>query len=230
MRMLQKVLPGVIAIAALGACDIPDDGYAELSGEVIVPTAHLPLVVHPGDDDSDCNPDVDKGWEEFVAIGDTVPTLYVGIYTRPIDPLDTGNDEAGPDNWLQGCGEIDVDADPVTPPEERTWSCPIGGTTGRYVGTGDEGARFEFDALQLEKGDFFLYAWLDNRCREDNAPSASLVWDMGGPPGAFDNEGNAEEDVYDLVSGSEAQPVEIGGGGNSLGDPLVLTTALDATT
>ena len=230
MRMLlQKIFPGAIAVAALGACDIPDDGYNELSGEILVPAEHLPLVVMPDDEDSACDPETDKGWGEFVAIGDTVPTIYVGLYTRPLDALDAGAGEEGPDNWRQGCGEIDVDGDPVTPPESRTFSCPVGGTTARYVGPSDEGARFEFDALQLEKGDFFLFVWLDNRCREDNAPTTSLVWDIGGPPGLYDEEGNVEEDVYDLVLSDEAVPVSVGNGGNSLDDVLVLGTALDAS-
>ena len=65
MRIVQKFLPGVIAIAALAACDIPDDGYNELKGEILIPTAHLPLVVQPADEGSDCNPETEKGWGEF---------------------------------------------------------------------------------------------------------------------------------------------------------------------
>lgn len=230
MRMLQKLLPGVFAIVALAACDIPGDGYSRLSGEILVPAAHLPLVVQPGDDDADldCNPEIDKGWGEFVAIGDTVPTVYIGLYTRPLNPLDPADNEAGADNWYQGCGLIDEDDDPTTPPEARSWSCPVGGTTGRYVGTDEEGAHFEFEALQLEEGDFFLFAWLDNRCRDDNEPSNNLVWGIGGPPGPLDADAQPEVDNYDLVHDAVATPVSVGGGENSLDAVLVLGTALDA--
>ena len=241
MRMLlQKIVPAVAAAAALAACAIPDDGFSELKGTVLVPAEHLALVVHPGDADSDCPADA-EGWGESPAIGDITPTVYVGIYERPVDPLNRGDVDLPADQteseWFRGCGEIDADDNPVTPAEHRLMACPVGGATGEYVQTiagTNGGAVFQFEALQLPKGNFHLFAWLDNRCAPDNVPSSNLVWDIGGPPGPLSGEveegadlAAVEEDENDLTL-PVAIPVEIGEGGNELDDVLVLSSALTA--
>ena len=231
-KHLQMILPAAIAFTALLACDVPDDGFAELKGEILVPNEFLGLVVQPDDVDggSDCNPETEKGWGEAVAVGDIVPTVYVGLYPRPIEPLqDNLFSEADETTWRQGCGEIDDDDDPITPTVSRDGSCPIGGTTAVYqqtVAGSSGGAVFTFEALQLPKGTAYLMAWLDNRCAADNAPSANLVWDMAGPPGPLDSTGEPEEDENDIAIAIPLE-VNIGSGGNSLDDVLVLDSALN---
>jgi hypothetical protein len=237
MRMqLQTLLPAVLAAAALVACDIPDDGLSELKGEIQIPGTLLPLVVMPGDAGADCAGEP-AGWADNPVIGDTTPTLYVGLYNKPIDPLNGDFNPVDENAWYKGCGMIDEDDDPVTPPVAHDESCPIGGTTATYVQTiagTNGGAVFEYEALQLPKGTAYLIAWLDNKCAADNEPSANLVWDIGGPPGPLDDKGNEpgddpepDADENDLMN-YPALEVHIGSGGNSI-DPIVLNSALRAS-
>lgn len=229
MRMhLQKILSFVAGLGLM-ACALPDDGFAELSGTITIPGTLMPLVVMPADEDSDCDPDA-ATWGDSPAIGDITPTVYVGLFTRPIQPLRrTIYSEENLNAWRQGCGDIDHDDDPVTAPIHNEGSCPIGGTTAEFVqliaGT-NGGATFEFEALQLGKGDAFLIAWLDNKCRDDNGPTTNLVWDIGGPPGPRDSDGDEEASDDNDITITEAIPVSIGSGGNRLDDPLVLNSAL----
>lgn len=235
MRMhLQKILP-LFAGLALVACEIPGDGFSELKGTIQIPGTLLPLVVQPADmDPAAPDPDCDiegNGWGSDPSLGDITPTLYVGLYTRPIKPLDRAlYSSADDDNWRQGCGDIDADEDPITPPVHNEASCPIGGTTATYVQTiagTSGGAVFEFNALQLPTGDAFLIAWLDNKCADNNGPTANLVWDIGGPPGPRDAEGAKEDGDDNDITIVEAIPVSIGEGGNRLDDTLVLNSALN---
>lgn len=239
MRMhLQKFL-SLIAGLSLMACQIPGDGFAELSGTIEIPGTLLPLVVQPADsgDDGDCNGPVDpglddEGWGTTPSLGDVTPTVYVGLYSRPIRPLTRSlysPESSNLNAWRQGCGDIDADGDPTTPPVSTDATCPIGGTTATYVQTvaGTSGmAVFEFQALQLPKGDAFLIAWLDNMCAENNGPTGNLVWDIGGPPGPYDFDGEEEDGDDNDITMDEAIPVSIGEGGNNLADPLVLNSAL----
>lgn len=237
MRMhLHKIL-SLAAGLTLVACDIPDDGFAELSGTIQIPGTLLPLVVMPDGTDSDCDVEA-EGWGDSLDIGDTTPTLYVGLYKNPLDPLSTSVNATDGSSWYKGCGEIDEDDNPVTPPISHDEACPIGGTTATYVQTiaGTNGmAVFEFKALQLPTGNAYLIAWLDNKCAPDNEPSANLVWQISGPPGPVDDEGNeptddppADPDENDLMNFTPLA-IDIGSGGNSLDAPLVLNSALSAS-
>ena len=231
MRMqLQIILPAIIAATALAACDIPDDGLAELKGTIEIPTAMLSLVVMPGDAGSDCTGEPET-WGDDPVIGDTTPTLYVGLYKQPVDPLNDNFNPTDETAWFNGCGDIDEDDNPVTPPIHHDESCPIGGTTATYVQTvagSNGGAVFEFEALQLRTGTAYLLAWLDNKCADDNAPSANLVWQLGNPPGPLDDEGEETDTDENDLANYPALEVNIGSGGNSI-DPIVLNSALRAS-
>lgn len=237
-KHLLMILPAVLAVSGLIACDVPDDGFSELEGTIMIPNSLVPLVVQPSNvgAGSDCDPEADKGWGETTSIGDIVPTLYVGLYKRPIEPLqDNLFVDVDETTWRQGCGEIDDDNDPVTPTVHREGSCPIGGSTATYQQTttgSNGGAIFTFEALQLPKRTVYLMAWLDNRCAADNEASANLVWDIAGPPGPLDKVGeNAVDDgaAFDENDIGIVTPLEvkIGGGSNKLDDVLVLNSALN---
>lgn len=240
MRMrLQILLPATIAAAALAACDIPDDGTAELKGTIQIPGTLLPLVIMPSDvgGGSDCAADAET-WDDDPAIGDVTPTVFVGLYKKPIDPLNGDFNPVDENAWYKGCGMIDEDDDPVTPAIPHDESCPIGGTTATYVQTiagTNGGAVFEFEALQLPSGTAYLIAWLDNKCAADNETSANLVWDLGGPPGPLDEKGNEPDDPVDPADPDENDlmnypplEVDIGSGSNSV-DTIVLNSALTAS-
>jgi hypothetical protein len=231
MRMqLQILLPAALAATALVACDIPDDGFAELKGEIHIPAALASLVVMPADDDSDCTGEPST-WGENPVIGDTTPTVYVGLYKKPLDPLNDNFNPTQETAWFNSCGEIDEDDDPVTPPIHHDEACPIGGTTATYVKTisgSNGGPVFEFEALQLETGTAYLIAWLDNKCAEDNDPTTNLVWQIGGAPGPLDSEGEEEATDENDLANYPALEVDIGSGGNSI-DPIVLNSALSAS-
>lgn len=231
MRMqLQTLLPAVLAVAALAACDIPDDGFAELRGEIHIPAALASLVVKPGDAGSDCSIE-DPTWGDNPVIGDTTPTVYVGLYPKPLDPLENNFNPTQETAWFNSCGDIDEDDDPVTPPIPHDEACPIGGTTATYVQTiagSNGGPVFEFEALQLETGTAYLIAWLDNKCADDNSPTSNLVWQIGGAPGPLDNEAEEEDTDENDLANYPALEVDIGSGGNSI-DPIVLNSALRAS-
>lgn len=230
-KHLQMILPAAVGAMALIACDVPDDGFAELKGEIQIPGTLLSMVVQPGDATSDCDPEVDKGWGDSTPIGDIVPTVYVGLYPRPIEPLqDNIFSEGDESTWRQGCGDIDADDNPVTPPVHAEGACPIGGTTAVYQQTvaGTNGyASFTFEALQLPTGTAYLMAWLDNRCAPDNSTTSNLVWDMSGPPGPVDADGDETLDDENDITIVTPLEVRIGSGSNSLDDPLVLNSALN---
>ena len=231
--VLRQLMILASAIGVLAACEIPDDGYSEVSGTIRIPPENLALVVHPSDAGSTCDPEAENGWTDNPAIGDKVPAVYIGLYKRPLHPLQDNIGETNETTWAQGCGDIDHDDDPVTPTVYSDYSCPVGGTTAEFrqivtgtdAGVGTDGAFFDFEALQLDKGTVYLWAWLDNSCLSTNKPSNSLVWDISGPPGPLDFEGNEEDDLYDLTIPSVLE-VDIGSGGNDIGE-LVLSSALD---
>ena len=222
-KLVFALLSSALAANLLGACAVPDDGKSDLKGTITIPSALADTVVLPGSAEADADCAGATPWGGSPITGDVTPTIYVGLYTRPIDPTNDDFDPSDPTAWFNGCGEIDEDENPATPPVSHRESCPEGGTTASYEGTdGDGQPVFSFDILYVSKGDYFAYAWLDNKCSATNDPTTNLVWDLGGPP-----------DAGDIVTGT---PVAVtvnsneetldGDPGASGVQPLVLGSAL----
>lgn len=186
-KLVFALVSSALAANLLGACAIPDDGKNDLKGRITIADSLISTIVMPGTDGADADCDGATAWGGSPAIGDVTPTVYVGLYTRPVDPTNNDFDPSDPTAWFKGCGSIDEDDDPVTPPVEHRESCPVGGTTGEYhAPSAAEPWHFDFNILFVPDGTYFLYAWLDNKCAETNDETANLVWDLGGPPDAGD--------------------------------------------
>lgn len=186
--------PLVALPALLVSCAIPDDGKSDVVGRVAIEAGLETSLVPPGPAaDADCTGEV--GWGETPAVGDVTPTLYVGLYSTPLDPTDDGS-------WLELCGEFG------DPPVARTESCPIAGTTGVYhAPTADEPWVFEFEIPYVDRGQqAYISLWLDDKCAAGNSESAGLVWDLDGPPDGGDlviagpalSIGTIDDDVVDV--------------------------------